>query len=347
MWRSVIVGILLLLPGLALGQDLSLPFPGAVLQQYTVPSCDQLGCNRQVIEPGRALKAYGLSYGPSGQWVSRVQADRAYQADGDGNTPCGSAVKALFKLVCGDDNNCEIEARYDDKCLSNSTDQDTAQACVNVVGAYVRQCFGKGCPGWSYDRLIGGALKNDGEEVSCSGSGFIFDSSGRRGEPVVVTVAHCESEIRAGTWIVRHPPSAVDQILGKVDDSSQKHFGSKIRAYEVKRHAIYPLGLGRPVAFATTYFQGFNSLIDSHNKVIDRSSVNGQKYGPLLCDSSPLCTIVKIDSGKVLHTCQTTMGGSGGALFQEIDGTTAVVAVNNGSPSKGQVSENDGLQILK
>jgi hypothetical protein len=98
--------------------------------------------------------------------------------------------------------------------------------------------------------------------------------------------------------------------------------------------------------FARTAFQGFNSLIHYRNTAAKQASLGGAR-NTLMCDSSPLCTIVDVREGKLLHTCQSTKGGSGGALVQFIDGAWVLVGLNNGSPSQGLVTENDGLSLLE
>ena len=104
----------------------------------------------------------------------------------------------------------------------------------------------------------------------------------------------------------------------------------------------------QPTRFAKTVFQGYNRLIASRNEVLKRVSVDGEhKYSPLYCDSSPLCTIVHRDGGEIRHTCQSSKGGSGGALYQIVDGKVGVVAVNNGATRSGQVTENEGFTLLR
>ncbi|GEM_PF-5658194 len=349
MWRIVVWLAIGFIPISASAQDKPLPFTNDELAGYTIPSCRTIGCDRQVVEPNAALTRFGRAYGPAGDWRSRVRQDPSYASDGQADTTCSGAVNALFKLVCGSNTNCEIEASYDAKCLSPSTDNKTAQACVDVANTYVRQCFGNGCPTPRDRSIMGGYLTNASEAGFCSGSGLRIARSAHSVEPkdnIVVTVDHCEPKISDGTSIVRQDDIA-DKIQGSVDHNIRDLLMPGIRAYRVTGRVMYPLVPHPPALFEQTYFQGFNSIIYSANLILAKGRAQGKKYSPLYCDGSPLCTVTENDQGKLMHTCQSTKRGSGGALFQMRNGMPVLVGVNNGSPSKGNVDGNDGITILR
>ena len=119
-------------------------------------------------------------------------------------------------------------------------------------------------------------------------------------------------------------------------------------------YPLFPVRYMSPLLFAETVFVGFNSLIALRNEVVEqaRPRVVGETYGALIEDSSPLCTVVHVDSQKIQHTCQSSKGGSGGALYQRVrDGRgniveEGIVAVNDGATTRGEVSENRGVAVL-
>ena len=342
MWRWFLFAAVLL-PCSAMAQQSVLPGSRDSLANYKIPTCDELGCDRQVVEPDATLAKYGHA---SNAWRQRVLAHAHYQPHADDNSTCTGAVRALFALACGGKRNCEIEDEYDEKCLSPSTDQATRRRCVTVVGNYVRQCFGSGC---SYtDRgIIGSSLLNEGhDEPFCSAAGFVL---GSQRVPVMVTAPHCEGEVREGTWVtgVRGP---VTYVHGPTDREDRGDLNPALPAYDVDDRSREPFLLKsmQPTRFAKTVFQGYNRLIASRNEVLERVSVDGEhKFSPLYCDSSPLCTVVHRDGGEIRHTCQSSKGSSGGALYQVVDGTVGVVAVNNGATRSGQVTENEGFTLLR
>ena len=254
----------------------------------------------------------------------------------------------MFALACGGSRDCEIEDEYDRKCLLLSTNEATARRCVTVVGNYVRQCFGHGCDP-NLQGIIGSRLINSSRDGPfCSGTGFELGNSDK---PVMVTVRHCQKEVRKDTQITGFPPlrGDVTRVSRRTNQEQRGEINPALSVYDVEERssARYPLRYMPPMRFAETVFQGYNRLIASRNKVLARVSMEGErKYNPLYCDSSPLCTIVHRDAGKILHTCQSSKGGSGGALYQKINGRRGIVAVNNGATKSGQVTENEGYTLL-
>ena len=349
MWRLILIGVILL-PWVAIAQEGPLGGLQDSLANYQIPTCDQLGCNRQVVEPNATLRKYGGDFGDEHQWQQRVLADARYDPNGDDSTTCTGAVKALFALACGGNINCEIEDEYDKMCLWSSTDDATKKRCVTVVGNYVRQCFGNGCKD-NLEGIVGGWLVNDdGEMPFCSGAGFRLGRDDKP-TPVMVTVSHCQ-EVQQGTRFIGLEPRRGDlmYVLGETHPKRRADINPELSVYDVQDRldTRYPLGYMQPTPFAETVFQGYNRLIASRNKVLERVSVEGEhKYPPLYCDSSPLCTIVHLYGDKVLHTCQSSRGGSGGVLYQKVDGERGIVAVNEGATRSGQVTENEGLTLLR
>ena len=360
MWQLIVLGILVF-PGSAMAQQsLSLSSVDSVAN-YEVPTCEQAGCRRQVVEPEAATAKHGSEYGPAREWRDRVANDDSYRADSDDDVTCSSAVKALFKFACDDREDCEIENEYDSVCLPRDTDQDTAEECVRVVGSYVRQCFGGGCEYPIYqDGMVGGWLLDEGDEQPICSATMVRDVHDSEGAPVVITVPHCEEKVRPGTTVVRWTNnSGVVHLSEKRSEARRKDANPDLPVFEVYKYRKNAMDAWRPTEFAETIFQGYNRLIASRNKVLTNLkeqhavTVEGETLSnPLYCDSSPLCTVVQVEGDEILHTCQSSRGGSGGALYQKIDdgwGVTkrVVVAVNNGATSSGQVTENEGIAVLR
>ena len=368
MWRLILAGAIFF-PCSAIAQSSSIADLYYGLHNYGIPTCDDLGCDRQVVEPNKALAKYQAQHGAAGAWANRVRNDPRYSQDADDATTCSGAVKALFKLICDDKTNCEIEQEYRNRCLSSDTRSDTQKECVAVVVDYVDRCFGPKSGYREYRGIIGGTLRSRGTNGPfCSAAGLMgWRNPNRRpmSVPVMVTVDHCgtlveqnETQIR-GSWIDHESIAAVSrraarQTHVKREDGTFDAINSQLRVYVLKGRPHLPMGYMKPEPFAETVFMGFNSLIAMSNMVVDEAypMVVGSKRGALTYDSSPLCTIVYVNRQKIQHTCQSSMGGSGGALVQKIrDGNGVVVkegivAVNAYATTNGQVTENRGVPLL-
>lgn len=315
------------------------------------------GCDQQVIEPTIALAAFGGLPGGNG-WRQAVLASTAYRNDTPRGESCTAAVRSLFQLVCGGDESCEIEARYDDLCL-NTQSAAVARSCVEVVDLYQNNCMG-GCP---YDvwwtagagALTTGSLGYDG--VQCSASVFRAEEGDRFLPPlefVGVTAPHCLPTLEVSTRVVLRGVTLWD--IDPPFDGFANAFPEEPPNFALVEPPLPDnrrqgwLTLGEPAAFVETVFMGFNSLIDSRNRVNDRFRIVESGFSPFFCDASPLCTIVKIDGDTLVHTCQTTRGGSGGALIQRNPqgsgyGGWLLVGINNGSPDRGLVVGNEGYVL--
>lgn len=347
-WRlgGFLVSLALLTAGansqtFVLSDDMHAP-PG-----YSIPSCDDVGCDRQVVHPRDAISAFGGGYGAS-SWVDRVEADQSYGRDGgadDGQT-CSAAVNALFNFVCGSDTNCEIEDRYDSLCLDDHASDDTQRRCVEVVDSYKAECFGGGCSPQMYPHKVSiraGYLKNDGEQPFCSAVAINGAEFGLDDHEVIISAVndrqdHCVDDIVEGSTIFFG-----NGVPGKAGYSfdADGPYDSRAAFYHYTGPGLSNVFAAKPEEFAETVFQGFNRLFHSRNMVNGSQRYSDQRYSPLWCDSSPLCTIVSIDSNRLLHTCQSTKGGSGGALFQN----GQVVGLNIGSRGTGLVTNNEAIPI--
>ena len=355
MWRWIMVGAILL-PCSAIAQDDNISWLYDGLANYEIPGCDDRGCERQVVEPTDAVREYGR-HPDAHQWLARLGGDGRYRQDADDSETCSGAVKALFKVVCDERRNCSIEEEYESKCLSSQPDEETEQACVKVVDDYVNRCFG----GY-YEadaRIIGSYLTNDGEhEAFCSGARIELDSNGGP-RPIIVTVDHCNDDVEEDTTKAVGAPTGSNAVMivsALINSWELSEFNSELKLYHLNGGQRFPSSYMEPMLFAETVFMGFNSLIDMRNKVLERArdGVGGTRYSsPLTYDSSPLCTIVYSDPRKIQHTCQSSMGGSGGALYQWVRDQQkniveeGIVAVNEGATRSGQVSENRGLPLLR
>ena len=354
MWQLIVL-VILVLPGNAVAQQNFSLSPLESIADYEVPTCEQLGCRRQVIEPGAATAKHGGDYGPAREWRDRVVNDDSYRADSDDDVTCGGAVRALFKFACDDREDCEIENEYDAVCL-RAADQETAVQCVKVVGNYVRQCFGGGCRFPVYqDGMVGGWFLNEGVEQPICSATMFSDIHDNEGAAVVTTVPHCEEKLRPGTTVIRWTDNAgAVQLSEKRSKARRQDVNQELPVFDVCDYSKQAMDARRPTEFAQTVFQGYNRLIASRNEVLTnlveqhRVTVEGEtQYSPLFCDSSPLCTVVQVDGNGIMHTCQSSRGGSGGALYQKFGDGWRVVAVNNGATSSGQVTENEGITVLR
>ena len=336
-------------------------------QGISVPDCPTLGCNGQVVDPNSALTDYGGTSGRPGHWEQRVRGESEYDEYQPKSETCWGAVDELFEFVCDGDRQCAIEEAYDSKCLSSSANHDIKTRCVQVVGEYGRKCFGKEGCGALWDEIVGGCLvngdlgdivppcgvKGSGDKRICSGAAVTLK---RRDEVVrvMVTAPHCKQEkiVREGTvfrglgyWkfvkTSRERTSGLDDI-----NTSAPVYEIEDLDYNPKAPVSFPLGYASATTFVKTVFQGYNWLFASRNEVLSQVSVQGEKtFSPLSCDSSPLCTIVQFDGDNILHTCQSTRGGSGGALYQKLNGEWRIVAVNSGG-SQGVVGANHGYRLV-
>lgn len=296
------------------------------------------GPDRQVVSPDAALGEYGSGFGAS--WRSYVEQHPHYSPRSDPEETCAYAVNELFDFACGDHHNCEIEAKYDEKCLSDGLDEGTARRCVKVVGDYARQCFGEGCSPYTL-KTIASLLRKSGETVPfCSAATFVLPTPDSRPEPVLVTAPHCEERIDDDTVVFGRIQSAVLSSPARVErrqpDSPTDGITNRLTLYFVDDFRANDFVPMRPEIFKPTVFRGFNRLIASRNKVLESSvlsqaDLEGEPtYSALRCDSSRLCTVVKIDGDELWHTCQSTKGGSGGALYQDHgNGRVGIVGVND------------------
>ena len=247
MWRLFVLGILVF-PGSAMAQQSLSIFSVDSVADYEVPTCEQRGCRRQVVEPGAATARYGSEYGPAREWRDRVANDDSYRADSDDDVTCSSAIKALFKLACDDREDCEIENEYDAVCLPSATDQEKAVECVKVVGSYVRQCFGGGCEYPVYeDGMVGGWFLIEGDEQPiCSATMFRDVDDGER-TSVVTTAPHCEEKVRPSTTVIRWTNnSGVIHLLEKRSGAGRQDVNPELPVFDVYDYRENAMDAWRP-----------------------------------------------------------------------------------------------------
>jgi hypothetical protein len=101
--------------------------------------------------------------------------------------------------------------------------------------------------------------------------------------------------------------------------------------------------LGDPTPFAETVFIARNSLISMRNEIAVSRSMPAR--AAWTCDSSPLCTVVRLETGELNHTCQSTKTGSGGPILQKVENPDDgipwnLVGINQGSATQGKVTSN-------
>jgi hypothetical protein len=292
----------------------------------------------QTVSPELAI-AIEMGKPEAREWRTRVRDASAYELDA--LSTCRNAIWALFETTCGGDPVCEFETEYANRCL-NAPNSTTAATCVEAVDTYHDLCFGGTCPipdvnwpavtiGRPGDAACSGALVEDGA-----------------GGTVLATVDHCEPYVGEGAMTrsgqsgyVSAPLSAnAAAVLGLTD---------KMRGYHIPSDRVGDGSASAPPEeYAVTALLAYNRILDLRNQVVARFGLNTGRTVPLSCDASALCTVIDVrPDGELDHTCQSTRGGSGGALVQFIDGKPRVVGLNMGARTPGVVAFNLGVAIRK
>lgn len=354
---SIVFSLLACTTTQSLGQDLELLFDRSELQNYTIGS--NAGVDEQTVDPALALSSFGNSFGASA-WRSRVENDMNYTstpADG----PCSLAVKALYREVCGSGRSgCPIEATYSSTCVNNLSGSEQDMRCVKVVDDYLAQCFGNSCMSGNQFRhniQIHAVLKgnssgtcsstivNVGELPSLQALQFNY---GEPFESVPVSAAHCQH--RSGDTADRKFDGQAwpRQIEDRLEN--QSGLNSNVVVLPTKGPTDSSMGLAAPEEFRETALLGFNALVELRNKVAQRNGI--AEVPTVVCDGSPLCTVVQINSGDLTHTCQSSSGTSGGPILQNIaqdgqDPEWRIVGINEGSDGTGIVNSNKGWRLLQ
>ncbi|MCP4183579.1 MAG: hypothetical protein GY761_09715 [Hyphomicrobiales bacterium] len=269
--------------------------------------------------------------------MSRINGDPSFSGNGPGT--CSAAVKGLFRLVCDGIANCEIEQAYRSSCVRGALAAQEAQECEAVVRNYVESCFGeppmRPIDGWPAAKLV-----DRQRNTICSVS---LVQANNANQTTFATSDHCP--LATGDNRVERSRNfdLVESVLNNPPDG----LNGDIK-FGLLQDRVFGLGMPvrQPVLGQQTFFMGYNDLIAARNDLITMNNLNANRIPALKIDGSSLCTIVSISGSNLLHTCQTTKGGSGGALFQQGDnGSLFIVGINNGSGAAGQVSENDGIVL--
>jgi hypothetical protein len=330
------------------------------------------GPNEQVVDPELAMASFGTGSGDS--WKTRVMLSPAY-APGDAAPSCTNAIKSMFKHVCQGADNCDLEVQYEQFCLSNNRSEDEKTKCLRVVRDYVGRCFGDGACG-DPEALNTGLLTSQNE--ICTASVMRKDDLLTRGvqledqfagsdgffDEVIVTARHCTHQANdkfspdPAVGLRCSQPSC-EVNLGRRSDNTPKlnqnlvDFESNSKIGDITWGKFPPAAVANnPREFAPTIFIGYNSLAAMATKLQAGHQVAEAKktyeLGSFLCDRSPLCTFVSNSGGKIVHTCQSSKGGSGGPLLQKDPNTNEwkIVGINEGSPDVGRVRGNQAWTVF-
>lgn len=306
--------------------------------------CDD--CIQQVVSPKAATDAYGRD---SREWEARVTASETTR-EAENKTTCQQAITLLFNFACGGHASCNIEAAYAEKCPGEQVSEARQKACLKHEADYVDACFGEGrCvplddPAGNY----GLVLSADGGEPKCSAAMVnvsSVDGSDSR-EVMGVTAQHCLQE--DADWILR-PISLELTHIALTGDASGQGGRPEDLVFATPGHGQAAHSSAAPGLFRETVFLALNGISFARHKMAQANSLSRHTRRYFLCDRSPLCTVVRQDGDSILHTCQSSRGGSGGALVQIVrdgeDGDLFIVGFNQGSESAGQVSENLGTAL--
>jgi hypothetical protein len=292
----------------------------------------------QTVSPELAI-AMELGKPEAKEWRERVRKASGYELDA--LSTCRNAIWALFETVCGGDPFCEFEAAYERRCL-NAPNATAATTCVEAVDTYHDLCFGGTCPIADVD-WPAVTIGRPGD-AACSGA-LVKDAAGGT---VLATVDHCEPYVGEGA-MTRSGQSGYVSAPVSATAAAALGLSDKMRGYSIPTDRV---GEGAasagPEEYAVTALLAYNRVLDLRNQVVARFGLTLGRRVPLSCDASVLCTVVDVRSdGELNHTCQSTRGGSGGALVQFIDGEPRVVGLNMGARTPGIVAFNLGVAIQK
>jgi len=290
----------------------------------------------QTVSPELAI-AMAMQAPEAADWLARVRAASGYELDA--LATCRNAIWALFETACGGDPLCEFESAYEARCL-NAANDARAATCVEAVDTYYDLCFGGACP--ILDADWPAVMIGRPDDVACSGA---LIQAGP-GETVMATVDHCEPYVGEGALnrigqgdLVSEPvPATATASLG---------FTQQMRGYYIPADRVGDgAASAAPEEFAVTVLLAYNRVLDLRNQVAERFGIGPGPIQPLSCDASVLCTVTEVrPDGELDHTCQSTRGGSGGALVQFNDGVPHVVGLNMGARSAGMVAFNLGAAL--
>lgn len=287
------------------------------------------GVDQQPIEPEKAAETYGSASTAAIEWKSRV-ADWETANENSGRKTCKAALSALYIRACSDPTSCEIEQEYADTCVREHNDASDATSCVEVVSDYANSCFkGGGLPGFNFLEMLSGG--GSAEVPLCNVASFSY-----RDEIAFATAAHCVPEQEAELVSRFH---GAEQVLDRFIRSEEEPFSPSgdfaflqgEEAPQILASGRFALTAAEAQEFVPTMFAGNNGLAFLANQVSEVNDLSG-RFRLYWVDTSPLCTVVDYDAstGEMLHTCQTTKGGSGGMLIQKHEEEFVIVGINTG-----------------
>lgn len=287
------------------------------------------GVDQQPIDPDAATGTYHDTALGDTSWNNRVKASEKAKKSA-GLLTCKAAIAALHKRVCKDTTQCDLEVEYQRKCVVQHSNKDDAKSCIAAVSDYRTACFsGPGLENFYIELLSGGGTS---ERPLCNVTSF-----SHRDRIAFATAGHCAAESDFISGFHRGVPAKLK--FSKAEDgpfsaTGDFSFLKSDDALAILQAEWHPLRTGKALEFAPTIFAGNNGLAQFANEVSEMNDLP-EEFGLYWVDSSSLCTVVQYDesTGEMLHTCQTTKGGSGGILVQKHEEAFVVVGVNTG-PSK-------------
>lgn len=294
------------------------------------------GIDQQPIDPEAATGKYAHTSPEGSTWNIRVTNWQNAQRSASMLT-CKEAIAALYVRACDNPENCDVESEYEQNCAIQHSHQSDAEACIAVVSDYGNSCYlGPGLEGFEFDTLSGGGTS---ERPLCNVTSFSHGN-----QIAFATAGHCAND---GAFMSEfHRSYDLEENFFKEYDGPFGTFGDfsflqSDEALQILTAGLIPLKSGKPRKFAPTIFAGNNSLAFMANETAKLNGIS-ERSGLYWFDKSPLCTIVQYDerSGEILHTCQTTNGGSGGTLVQKHGETYVVVGVHTGPSEKDHNTTN-------
>jgi len=254
----------------------------------------------------------------------------------------------MFDFLCDGINQCDFEIKYKNKCEKRHNDISVLDKCLQIETDYSTTCFS------SHEGVFDQPFPPEDPSIlygilsSRDNSNKPFCSALLINHGTIATIDHCstrESQIRSDTLFTRK--NIAFEVFFQEQGSEDKIINVEVDQTAFK---IDPLLIGSPMLFARTELYAFNSIAFSRFNMMELNGRRNER-GFILADRSPLCTIVKINkrTGKLVHTCQSTLGSSGGVLYQihEPNGRRMrkAVGLNEGAESRGQVHSNIGYQL--
>lgn len=306
------------------------------------------GVSSQIVEPQRAIDAYGGSGG--GQWRERVEA--AYPDVRKGQSTCQIAINELKALACGSATvaGCDVEDRYRSECVGASS-RTRSGACVIAADNYFEHCFS----GSRVDSVGLGSIAlmcRGNDENYCTTSLVLQNETW---EERALSANHCFNE---GAGMIRPVRDGRELPFCQQTDTSSYASSDADEdwyLYSSDIPAQFHLQLQAPTLFEVTAAGGLNVFAVIRNQaakayntttgsVPDNFPDAFEIISEIRWDSSVLCTVVEDGSTRLTHTCQSSRGTSGGPILQSPPGggPLRLVGINIGSGEVGPGPSNFG-----